>query len=365
MPKNRIDICVLGSHEQGYPRNTLVQKWMRAAGFGVHAAHSLRPFPLRHFDLALQYLRLAPKVDAIWITEGGHRLVPLIKLLAVLTGKRVIFDPFLSRYNTRVEDRRWHKPGSLQAWICKWQDWSSCHAADYLVFDTWENKEYFYSHYGLKKPFAVFEIGADESAFLPVPPSGRPKPVCEVLFYGTYIPLQGIDTILDAAGILKSDASIRFSLLGNGQVYESVRAAAAAKDLSSMRFEKLEPLELRARAPRAAAEADVCLGIFGEALKAARAVPNKVVQCAATAKPIISRSSPAMERYFAHGRDVLFVPPADGKALAEAVQRLCRDPELRARLGKGARETYEKHFSDAVQTEKMSRLMGGILRRTD
>ncbi|HKP96529.1 MAG TPA: hypothetical protein VJ385_12295, partial [Fibrobacteria bacterium] len=99
-------VCLLGSHETDYPRNRSIRDALEAAGFRTVSAHSRAPFPWRHLILAWRCLRLRKRAEWIWVTEGGHRLVPWVRCLAFLTGRKVAFDPFLSRYNTRVEDRR-------------------------------------------------------------------------------------------------------------------------------------------------------------------------------------------------------------------------------------------------------------------
>ena len=166
-------------------------------------------------------LALPKDVRVVYATEGAHRLVPLMKLWAKCTGRKILFDPFLSRYNTRVEDRQLYAPGSLQARIAHWQDWSSCKASDFLIFDTEEHREYFYERYNLKVPAAVIPVGVPEELFqYPLPDATPPSDSFEVLFYGTFIPLQGIETLVDAAQHLPE--GVRITIIGKGQTYDQV-----------------------------------------------------------------------------------------------------------------------------------------------
>jgi glycosyltransferase involved in cell wall biosynthesis len=49
----------------------------------------------------------------------------------------------------------------------------------------------------------------------------------------------------------------------------------------------------------------------------------------------------------------LLVPPKDAAALAEAIIYLIKDPNLRRRLGKAARERVVAHFSDSAINQAM------------
>lgn len=352
-------VCLLGHHELDYPRNRSVREALVAAGFRVVTAHSRAPFPWRHLVLGAALLRLDRDIRWIFVTEGGHRLVPLVRLLAMLTGRKVLFDPFTSRYNTRIEDRRLHSPRGLQALICLWQDWSSTRAADFLVFDTAAQKDYFQRKYGLRKPWAILPVGVDETVFAPRDPAEVPRPRAfaaegfQVFFYGTYIPLQGIEWILDAAALLKQE-DIRFTLIGQGQTYAEMRAKAERLGLEKVAF--LDPVPPEGLVPYLV-HADLCLGIFGDTVKAANVVPNKVVQAAAMGKPILTRESPAIASWFKDGGSMALVRPGSAEAIAQGILSLRADPERRARLGTEARMVFSESFSRDALTGILDRVL--------
>ena len=100
-----------------------------------------------------------------------------------------------------------------------------------------------------------------------------------------------------------------------------------------------------AASPARIARASICLGIFGTTAKAARVVPNKVYQCAAMARPVISADTPALREFFDPERHVELVRPGDGAALAERIAMLARDPARRAALGEAAAAHVREHYS--------------------
>ncbi len=345
-------VCLLGHHEAGYPRNISVRNALEAAGFQVIDVHSRTPFPWRHVILTVGYLRCYRQVRWVFVTEGGHRLTPLIKLLTFFTGRKLAFDPYLSRYNTRIEDRRLYPPKSLQAFICRWQDWSSTQAADLLFFDTQEHKDYFYRAYRLRKPYAIFPVGVDDTLFRPRASTGTqsavtaayPLPGFQVLFYGSFIPLQGIEWIVEAAALLQA-TDVRFTLVGEGQTSAEIRVKAQTLGADNIRFLPSMPMEILVGL---LAAADLNLGIFGDTQKAGNVVANKIVQGAALGRPMITRDSPAVRGYFRDGESIALVPAADARALADKILDLRNDPDTRMRLGATARKVFEERFSTAA-----------------
>lgn len=346
-------VCVLGQHELDYPRNVINQRLMRAAGYRVTVCRSRAFSFARTFSILRQYARVAGDNDVVFVSEGAQRHMLWIKLAALLARHTIVFDPFISLYGTEVEDRALHRPLSFGGIKAAWRDFASCHLADHLIFDTPAHRDYFFERYRLRKPSTIVRVGVDEEVFKPA----AEVPVADgfnVLFYGTYIPLQGIDVIVRAAELLRDEPDVRFTLIGDGQEAPRVRASVERAGLSNLRL--VAPTQPEGLA-EFIARADVCLGIFGTGIKAGLVVPNKVVQCAAMAKPIITRRSAAIERDFRDGADAKLIEPGDPAGLARAIRELRAAPALRRALAEGARRVFERCYAVAAQTEVMREVL--------
>jgi glycosyltransferase involved in cell wall biosynthesis len=69
---------------------------------------------------------------------------------------------------------------------------------------------------------------------------------------------------------------------------------------------------------------------------------------AAAGLPLIaSRRAGAVGDVAVHGENALVVEPDDGAAIADALRRLVREPELRERLAAGSRAVTERHPPEA------------------
>ena len=92
MTTERRTICVLGHHELDYPRNIVSQRLIRAAGYDIVLVHSRAPDVVRELALLVGLVRHRRRIDAVFVTEGGHRHVPLVKAVARTFDCPVIFD---------------------------------------------------------------------------------------------------------------------------------------------------------------------------------------------------------------------------------------------------------------------------------
>jgi len=186
-----------------------------------------------------------------------------------------------------------------------------------VILDTRAHADYFVERFGIprEKTGAVL-VGAETDRFVVKPVARPPGQAFTVLFYGQFIPLHGIPTIIEAAQLLEKE-DIRWVVIGKGQ-----EASRVAKMLESHPLPQLEwiPWVDYEQLIDWIARADVCLGIFDDGAKASRVIPNKVFQILAAGKPLITRDSPAIRELVTDSDDdIALVPATDPAALANAV----------------------------------------------
>ena len=74
-------------------------------------------------------------------------------------------------------------------------------------------------------------------------------------------------------------------------------------------------------------------------------VPTVLLEASACSCPLIATDIPGCRDVITHGVNGLLVPPQDPQALAEAIETLLNDPELRAKMGKAGRQLALDKFS--------------------
>lgn len=280
------------------------------------------------------YLK-TPKHDAVVVGYMGQLDVLAIWPFAKLRGAPIVWDAFLSLYNTVVEDRQLVGQRHPIAWLLYALDWLACRVADRVLLDTRAHATYFVEKFGLPRERTdVVWVGAEPEAF-PIRMGKDPYFAGEkiVLFYGQFIPLHGIETIIRAAHETEQE-TIRWIIIGNGQDAGNIRGMLDQLTLSRVEWHSwVNYSDLT----QWIGCADVCLGIFGDTDKAARVIPNKVFQILMSGKPLITRDSPAIRELVGDGMvGVVLVPPADALALAQAVRmNLEYKPGLHSEIRQG------------------------------
>jgi glycosyltransferase involved in cell wall biosynthesis len=358
--------CLFGTYAREHSANRLLGATLAAAGYEVVECHvplweKTRDKHAGFFEerslarLGVEYVRALGQLHRQWRRIGPtpHVMVAgfngqLDVLVARrLVGRRVpvVFAPLVTVTETLVDDRAVYAPASLPARLFGWLDRASLRAADIVITDTEAHAAYLRARFAVPRARLCVEyLGAERAFFTapaPVAPTAR-----SLLFYGQYVPLHGVETILDAARRLAG--RVELVMLGSGPL--RVAAETAARGLDNVRFIDWVPYD---ELPQWIARADVCLGIFGTTPKAAMVVPNKVYQAAAGARPIVTADTPAVREVFRDGESVILIPPGDGAALARALDALAGDPERRAALGRAARRVVEERCDPTRQGREL------------
>ena len=77
-------------------------------------------------------------------------------------------------------------------------------------------------------------------------------------------------------------------------------------------------------------------------------LPKGLIEAAACGCALVATDVPGCREVVEHGIDGLRVPVRDGVALADAIERVARDPDLRAKLGKAARRKAMERFDERI-----------------
>ena len=369
----------------GYPRNTVLIDALRTVGVEVVECHAplfdnasekiaavttargIAGFGAR---AALAWARLAAGYftkgdrDVIVVGYTGHLDLFLARALSVFWRKPIVLDAFLSPFDTIVNDRKLLEDGSTPARMLYHLERQALRLSDLVLTDTGAHADFMSSKFRVRRErFVPIPVGslveAPVKARVPVAVgAAEEKPPFTAFFCGTFVPLQGVSYILEAA---ERAPDLNFHIVGDGPdgatVAEEVKRRSMGNVYMERRFIERDVLEEKM------ANADAVLGVFGRTPKSRRVVPCKVYDGLAAGLPVVTGDGPGPEELLTHGRDALLVDRNDTDSLIRALRRLRDDPALADRLRAGARRLAKERFGKKAIGLRLKAALAKVVRK--
>ncbi|MEE4239365.1 MAG: glycosyltransferase [Anderseniella sp.] len=343
-----------GNFDPGYSRNRILRKQFADLGWQV------REFQPR-FALVGDWeasLRRLPRLDLVWVPCFRQRDLLAASRWAKRHGIPLIFDPLISAYDKQVDERGKLDAGSTRALRLLARERVLFRHADRVIADTPAHADYFVRVLGVDSTkIEVIYVGAEEALFRPGPlPPETTEVSREVLFYGSFIPLQGPQVVVEAARLYQGPP-LKWVLLGEGPLRRVCEELAQGHGTIS--FEDWLPYQ---KLPERIQRADILLGVFGATPKAGRVIPNKVFQSLASGRVVVTRMAESYPEALlaAENQGLEWVPAGDPRALAEKVAALASDPIRLRQLGEAAAATSRQYFSEAAVRRQLAKALAGL-----
>lgn len=190
--------------------------------------------------------------------------------------------------------------------------------------------------------------GVDPSEFFPTPEP--PLPVA-ITMSGRLLWNKGVKEFVEAATLLRDrGVQAHFRIAG-----EAVAGNPDSIDIKQIRaWQNSSPVEFIGFQPNMCdiyhQSHIVCLPSYREGL------PKALIEAAASGKPIVASDEPGCREIVQHEVNGLLVPPRDSVRLADALQKLIENSELRMAFGSASRNHFmEGRFSsDAIVAETLA-----------
>lgn len=274
-----------------------------------------KSYPVRLLKVYWKILTTSCKrYDAVFVGFAPQLVVPLFKWK--FRKNKLYIDFFISMYDTLAFDRKKIKPESIFGKILAWLDRKTLKAADGIIADTKAHAKYFSEEFGADpKKLQVMYLEADSSIYYPhkVEKPAQAEGKYTVLYFGSVLPLQGVDIVLKAAELLKDKKDICFYIIGPIGEKMVKPSGPNIHYIEWLSQDKLSDY---------IAFSDLCLaGHFNKKInKAKRTIPGKAYIYRAMEKPMILGENPANHELYSEDQPgISFVEMGSGKKLAEKI----------------------------------------------
>jgi glycosyltransferase involved in cell wall biosynthesis len=338
-------ILFIATREPSYSRVDIVLHALKSRFEVIPLVSSARSYWARFLKILWDLLGVSRhRYDLIFVGFFAQPIFPLVRLLS---RKPIISDVYFSIYDTFIEDKQLASRSHVLARLCRWLDLYIVHNSALLFTDTNGNARYLSEL--ARAPAGTIKrlwISAQPQVFYPLPAlaAAATASFFRVLFYGGFIPLQGVEVIIRAASLLKHP-SLQFDIVGTGQTF-----AACERLNTELKNDHIVFHGWRSQGEicQLAKNAHLILGIFGSSNKASRVIPNKVYEGLAMAKPVLTGDSPAIRELLTPGRDVITCTMSNPQSLARAIDWSRTNYDQALQIGQNGHDTFIRHASPDV-----------------
>lgn len=346
---NRVSVCyVVAYRDPDYVRTHNVRAGLSSlGGYRLIDATNRNAGWLRYFETLGKLIRarIRHNPDVYLLGFRGHEIFWIVRLVTL--GKRLVFDEFMSPSDALIADGKGGLPGRALGYLLYPLERMCLRFSDHCITDTILHKNFVAQRFSVpKEKIDVVYVGAKPSDAEPAPtkpPVSSSDSKLTVLFYGTFLPLHGMDVILRACALLRG-LPIEFRIIGgSGAALRRFRQLHDDLGLDNVRHDTW--VDFEQLKTEVIPDADLCLGgPFGGTPQARRVITGKTFQFLAQAKTVVigrvDEPVGLLDR-----ENCLLVEQNDAESLAGACRWALEHRDQLAEIGKKGQQLYTEKFS--------------------
>lgn len=316
---------------------------------------------LRYFEVLFQLFRIKKQFNPEVYILGfrGHEIYWLVRLL--LGRKIIIFDAMMSPYLAVSEENRCKKLSSLFAKILFYPERWIFQDADKILTDTNLHRQIMSETFNVSQnKISVIPVGAIENQCFNNQIKKQEKDSgkkLNVFFYGSFLPLHGIDIILSAIRMC-ADLPLHFELIGGKD--EGSRIQSAFDGEIRCTYTHTHHVSFPVLIEKLSCECDINLGgPFGNTPQALRVVTGKTQQSLFFGIPTIIGKIDH-DYGFEHQKNCLLVEQGNTEQLAVALRWAYEHRDQLSPIGLGGKNIYRQEFSQQVIAKQLAKIISSL-----
>jgi glycosyltransferase involved in cell wall biosynthesis len=183
-----------------------------------------------------------------------------------------------------------------------------------------------------------------------------------VSYIGTHGLSHSLNTVLEAANLIRNQTNIIFLFVGEGAEKEKLKSKASELKLQNILFIDQQPIS---EIPSFYRSSDICLVTLLKLKIFEKVLPSKIFEIMACGKPIIGALLGEAKALLMKSKAAIIVEPECPKALAEAISILISDKDMRTKMGNNGKNFVINNFQRKDQAHKYLEALQGIITPTE
>lgn len=238
--------------------------------------------------------------------------------------------------------------------------------ADHIVSVTHSFKDHIAKRGVASRDISVLTNGADLDHFVPAQRENGVRREFGLTgrfvasYIGTHGMAHGLETVLQAADLLRHEEKIVFLLAGDGaerQRLMSIKEQLCLKNVLML------PQQPKAQVPELLAASDVCLVLLKNQPLFETVIPSKIFEAMAMERPVLLGVAGESRRIVEGAGCGVCIEPENAQQLAAAVLALAGDPNRAAALGKQGRRVVSEQYNRDVLAAAYLGVIEGVGRQ--
>ena len=296
------------------------------------------------------------KFETILVPFPGVLDILFLYPFCKIFNKNIVYDSFVNFEQTLVSDRKIVSNKMLMKLI-RLLDLIYLNFSNFIIVETKQIKEHFLDNYSVSENKFFELLSPREIDFKKLKKIKLKENTA--LYFGSYLPLHGVEYIIKAANILK-DREVNFLLIGDGQEKHKCVSMANKFDLSNVEF--IDFMDFYSENPHNSLlnyiySSKISFGSFSTSDKNNQVIPGKIIDALACGKTVITSRTDAVKYYL--NDNVVTVEPENELDLADKIIEVFNFNNFKNQENKSI-EVYENLFGYKKFTKNLDKTILSI-----
>ena len=177
-----------------------------------------------------------------------------------------------------------------------------------------------------------------------------------------FTPQKGVKYLLEACKILQQrKIKHRCIIVGSGREEKNYKEIVNKNNIHSVTFTGLmEQKKVKKELDSSAVCILPCIVADNGDLDI---LPNVLKEAMAMEIPVVTSNISGIEELVEDGTSGILVPPKDPEAIANAIEKLLKNPKLRDKMGKAGRKKIEQEFNIQIEIKKLEKVFCDTIKK--